>query len=515
MTDNSTNTKRVAKNTLILYGRMLLLMFIGLFTSRVVLNALGVMDYGIYSVVGGFTGLFAIVTQSMSSTISRYVTFELGKGIQDQMSRVFCTSVNIQIIYAIVIVLLAETIGLWFVNEKLVIPDERISAANILYQLSILSMVLGLISVPYDACIVAHERMSVFAWITMYEAVGKLVVAYALYLHLMDNLILFGLLLAGIVWTQRGIYLWYCKRHFPECSYSWVLDRSLLKSMFKFAGWNLIGSSSALLRDQGSNILINLFFGPTVNAARGIASNVLGKVTAFSNSFMTALNPQITKSYASGDNSGMFDLIYKGARFSPFLMLIFILPIVLNAEYILQLWLGIVPEHTAWFIRLILIFAMFETISHPLMTAVKATGKIRNYQIIVGGLQMLNLPIIYLCFQKGYPVESHLLVAIIIGQICLFARLVMLHNQMGLRPFHFLRHVYLKIIVVILCSSLLPISVYIMMDDGFLRFAITSILSMLMVCITVYLLGCTPHERVIIVSKMRNWKDHHLLKYEV
>ena len=509
MQDSSSNNKRIAKNTLILYGRMLVLMFIGLFTSRVVLNALGVVDFGIYSVVGGFTGLFAIVTQSMSSTISRYVTFELGKGIQDKMSRVFCTSVNIQIIYAIVIVLLAETLGLWFVNEKLVIPEERVFAANILYQLSILSMVLSLISVPYDACIVAHERMSVFAWITMYDAVGKLVVAYTLYLHLMDNLILFGLLLAGIAWTQRGIYLWYCKRNFQECAYKWILDKPLLKNMFSFAGWNLIGSSSAVLRDQGGNILINLFFGPTVNAARGIANNVLGKVTSFAGSFMTALNPQLTKSYASGDKDAMFDLIYKGARFSHFLMFIFILPILLNAEYILQLWLGMVPEHSAWFIRLILIFTMFEALSNPLMTAVKATGKIRNYQIVVGGLQMLNLPIIYVCFQMGCPAESHLLVAIVIGQLCLFARLIILHRQIGLRPFHFLKHVYLKIISVSLLSSIFPFAAWLMMNEGFPRFVITSLFSIIMVGMTAYYLGCTSHERLVIVSKIRTWQSNH------
>ena len=512
MQDNSANNKRIAKNTLILYGRMLVLMFIGLFTSRVVLNGLGVVDYGIYNVVGGFIGLFAIVTQSMSSTISRYVTFALGKGNEEQLSRVFCTSVNIQIIYAAIVVLIAETIGLWFVNAKLVIPEERLFAANVVFQLSILSMVLGLISVPYNASIVSHERMSVFAYITMYEAMGKLAVAYLLYLHLMDNLILFGLLVALISWTQQCIYLWYCKRHFFECKYRLVLDKALFKEMFGFAGWNMIGSSSAVLRDQGGNILINLFFGPSVNAARGIANNVMMKITSLANSFTTALNPQITKTYASNDKHSMFELIFKGSRFSFFLMLIFVLPVILNTYFILKLWLGIVPEHTVWFVRLILVFAMLETISNPLITAVKATGNIRNYQIIVGGLQMLNLPFIYICFRFGLPVESHILVAIIIGQICLFARLFVLKRQIELPVVYFLRKVYLNIILVSVMSALIPTGVLLLMDDGFVRFVATTLLSIASVSYVVLHVGCDIHERKAIISKIQSWKSSHFHK---
>lgn len=501
--DVSHSNTRIAKNTIVLYMRMLVLLFVGLFTSRVVLNALGVEDYGINNVVGGFIGLFAVVTQSMSSTISRYVTFALGKGDPKKLSTVFCTSVNIQVLYAAVVVLLAETIGLWFLNNKLVIPENRLYAANVLYQLSIASLVLGLISVPYNACIVAHEKMSAFAYITIYEAVGALAVAYILYLHLMDNLILYGLLTTVITWTQRGIYLWYCKKKFQECEFHLVFDKELFKHMFGFAGWNLIGASSAVLRDQGGNVLINLFFGPSVNAARGIAMSVNAKVTSFAGSFKTAMNPQITKTYASGDHEYMFRLIYQGARFSHFLMLFFALPIMMNTHYILDVWLGVVPEHTIYFVWLTMIYVMLESLSGPLLTAVKAQGNIKWYQIIVGGLQMLNLPIVYVCFKLGTPPETSLIVAIVVGHLTMLARALVAKNLLGLKPWDFLQHVYINVVIVSLVAGIIPAITLYFTNEGFFRLCITTTLSLISVPMSALYVGCDDSERAYIISKIK------------
>lgn len=496
------DNKRIAKNTIVLYGRMLVLMFIGLFTSRIVLNALGVEDYGINNVVGGFLGLFAIVTQSMSSTISRYVTFELGRNNANDANKVFCTSVNIQVLYALIIVLLAETLGLWFLNTKLVIPETRLFAANVVYQLAVVSMVINLISVPYDACIVAHERMSAFAYITLYDAVAKLVIAYLLYLHIMDNLIFMALLNTGVAWSQRVIYLKYCKKNFLECKYHLIFDKGLLKRMFGFAGWNLIGSSSAVLRDQGGTVLLNMFFGPTVNAAQGIAAQINGKVMAFAGSFMTAMNPQITKSYASGDMDYLYKLIYKGSRFSFCLMLFFALPVWLNTHFVLKMWLGLVPDHTIWFARFMMCFVMFEALSNTIVIAVKATEKIKKYQIVVGGLQMLNLPLTYLVFKLGCPPESQLIMAVFIGHITLAARLMITKKLLGLSPGLFFRKVYINVLSVTVVAMTIPFLVINSMDEGWICLIVSTLLSLICVPLSAYFVGCDMNEKSMIRGKL-------------
>lgn len=496
------DNKRIAKNTIVLYGRMLVLMFIGLFTSRIVLNALGVEDYGINNVVGGFLGLFAIVTQSMSSTISRYVTFELGRNNAYDANKVFCTSVNIQALYALIIVLLAETLGLWFLNTKLVIPETRLFAANVVYQLAVVSMVINLISVPYDACIVAHERMSAFAYITLYDAVAKLVIAYLLYLHIMDNLIFMALLNTGVAWSQRVIYLKYCKKNFLECKYHLIFDKGLLKRMFGFAGWNLIGSSSAVLRDQGGTVLLNIFFGPTVNAAQGIAAQINGKVMAFAGSFMTAMNPQITKSYASGDMDYLYKLIYKGSRFSFCLMLFFALPVWLNTHFVLKVWLGVVPDHTIWFARFMMCFVMLEALSNTIVIAVKATEKIKKYQIVVGGLQMLNLPLTYLIFKLGCPPESQLIMAVFIGHITLAARLMITKKLLGLSPGLFFRKVYINVLSVTVVAMTIPFLVINSMNEGWICLIVSTLLSLICVPLSAYFVGCDMNEKSMIRGKL-------------
>lgn len=429
MTNSAANNKQIAKNTLLLYFRMLLTMVVSLYTSRIVLNALGVEDFGIYNVVGGVVAMFSLLSGSLSTAISRFITYELGKGEQGNLNKIFSSAVTIQITLAAIIILFAELIGVWFLNTQMTIPVSRITASNWVFQISLLTFVINLISIPYNASIIAHEKMSAFAYISILEVVGKLVTAYLITISPIDKLIFYSFLMCIIALVVRFTYGYYCKKHFTECTYSFIWDKQLLKQMFGFAGWNFIGTASAVLRDQGGNILINLFNGPIVNAARGIAFQVNNAIQGFVNNFMIALNPQITKSYAANNHKYMMTLIFQGARLSFYMLLILSLPILLNTQYILEIWLKTVPEHSTLFVQLVLILAMSESISYPLITAIQATGRIRNYQLLVGGLQLLNFPISYCLLHIGFFPEIIMIVAIILTQVCLGARLYMLQKS--------------------------------------------------------------------------------------
>lgn len=497
------NNKRIAKNTMLLYGRMLLLMAISLYTSRVILNALGVEDYGIYNIVGGVVAMFSMLSGSLSAAISRFITFELGKGNKENLAKVFSASVTIQLGICAIVMLLAETVGLWFLNSKMVIPENRLYAANWVYQLSLVTFVISLVSIPYNAAIIAHERMSAFAYISIFEAVNKLIVAYFIIISPIDKLIFYAIMIAMIAIIIRLIYGVYCKKRFEECTYHFIYDHELLKQMFGFAGWNFIGASSALLRDQGGNIVINLFCGPAVNAARGIAFQVNTAVHSFVTNFMTALNPQITKSYASGEYQYMMTLIFQGARLSYYILLLLSLPVIVNTHYILHIWLGQVPEHTVLFVQLVLIFGMCESISSPLITAMLATGKIRNYQLVVGGFQMLNLPVSYILLRFGAIPETVLIVAIVISQLCLVSRLYMLRGLIGLKARDFIKKVYANVIEVTILSVIVPFLLAIVLNNDFLNFIVLSIITVVSTLLVVFYVGCTMEERQFVVSKVK------------
>lgn len=506
MTKNSSMNKRIAQNTLLLYIRMLFLMVVSLYTSRVVLNTLGIEDFGIYNVVGGIVAMFNVLSGSLSAAISRFITYELGKGNQNNLNKIFSSAVTIQLGLSGIIILLAETLGIWFLNVKMNIPETRMEAANWVFQFSILTFVISLISVPYNASIIAHEKMSAFAYISILEAIGKLSIAYLIVISPIDKLIFYAILMCGVALIIRFTYRNYCKRHFSECTYHFVWDRQLLKQMFGFAGWNFIGASSAVLRDQGGNIVINLFCGPTVNAARGIAFQVNNAVNQFVVNFMTALNPQITKSYASGDKKYMMTLIFQGARLSFYMLFLLSLPILLNTHYILEAWLKTIPEHVVLFVQLVLTFALSESISQPLITAMLATGKIRNYQIIVGGLQMMNLPISYLFLRLGFFPESVIIVAICISQCCLVARLILLRGMIGISIRNYLQKVYLNIITVSIAAFILPFISTQYMEKSFISFIVISLIAVICTIISIYFIGCNHQERLFILQKLNTIK---------
>ena len=497
------NTKRIVKNTVMLYIRTLLIMLVSFYTTRVVLRALGVIDYGVYNVVGSTVAMFSVLSGSLSSAISRFITFELGRGNIEKLKRVFSTAITVQLILATIIVLFAETVGLWFLNHTMDIPANRLSAAHWVFQFSVITFVIGLVSVPYNAAIIAHEKMSAFAYIGIFEAVAKLGVAYVISRTNVDRLILYAFLLMLIAVTVRLVYGIYCRRRFEECSYRFVYDKSLLKEMASFAGWNFIGASSAILRDQGGNIIINIFGGPVANAARGFAIQISSAIQSFVQNFMTALNPQITKSYASGDHDYMMSLIFRGARFSYYILLLLSLPVIINADYILTLWLVDVPAHTVSFVQLVLIFALSESLANPLVTTMLATGKIRNYQLVLGGLQMLNLPISYILLRNGGAPELVFVVAIAVSVCCEMARLYMLQGMVGLSVRAFLYKVYFNVITVTIVASLLPLLQLAMQPDGLMGFLLNCVCCVGCTSLSIFFVGCNRNERKLLTSKLR------------
>lgn len=505
MDSHTENTKRIAKNTLMLYGRMLFSMVISLYTSRVVLNTLGVEDYGIQNVVGGFVTMFSLISSSLSGSVSRFLTFELGKGDLEKLKRVFATSLIIHIGLAIIVFIAAETVGLWFVNNKMVIPTNRLYAANWVFQASIASFCFNLLSTPYNASIISHERMSAFAYIGILDACLKLAIVLFI-AHSswqFDRLIVYSLLLVVVSISLQCIYLIYCRRRFEECRrirLAW--DKDYIKEMGAFAGWNFIGSTAALLKVQGVNILLNQFYGPIVNAARGIASTVNGAVGGFAGNFMTALNPQITKSFAANDLKYSFSLAERGSRFSFYIMFLFALPLCLETDFILTLWLKQYPEHTVNFARLTLILSLSDIISNTLITLLAATGKIRNYQLIVGGVHMLNFPLSYLALKLGFSPESTYIIAIIISVCCMVLRLLLLHKQTGFSIRSFFLKVYLNVIIVAFLSIIIPIIIHCIMNEGYLRFFATCCACVICSSAVILFIGCDHSERTFILSKM-------------
>ena len=498
MTGNREHTKRIAMNTLMLYIRMFFMMVLGLFTSRIVLESLGEDDFGIYNVVGGVVAMFSVISGALTTAVTRFITFEMGRGDSARLGRVYSTAVNVQIILALIVVLIAEPVGLWFIDNVMTISPEKIPAARSVMHLSLLAFVINLLSVPQMASITAHEKMSAYAYIGILDGTLRFAVALLISRSSTDRLVLYAALMSMVVLLVRMAYGIYCRRNFPE------YDGKLFKEMFSFAGWNFIGVSSGVLRDQGGNVLINVFYGPSVNAARGVAVQLNGAIQSFVTNFMTAVNPQITKSYAAGDKDYMFSLMRKASRMSFYLLLVLALPVLFNTEYVMSLWLKEVPEHSVLFVQWFIVFALSESISQPLITAMFATGNIRNYQLVVGGLQLLNLPISYLFLKAGAIPEVTVIVSVVISQISLGARLFMLERMIGLSISEFVKRVYFNVLMVAALSLVLPVAVSYVVTDGFAGFAVEVVVALLSACLSIFFIGCSGAERKEVISFLKN-----------
>ena len=502
MSNVVSDNKRIAKNTALLYFRMLLIMGVTLYTSRVVLATLGIEDFGIYNVVGGVVSMFGFLNASMAGATQRFLTFELGKGDNLKLKKVFTTSIHIHVLIAILVVVLAETIGLWFLYNKMTIPVDRLNAAFWVFQFAVLSAVVMFISVPYNAAIIAHEKMSAFAYISVIDVTLKLLIVYLLTLTSYDRLIFYAFLLFLVQLFIRIIYGVYCRRHFPEVSYRFVWDKSLFKEMSGFATWQLFGNLAAVAYTQGVNILLNIFFGPIVNAARAVTVQVQAAIQQFAASFQQALNPQITKSYATHELERMHTLVFASARYSFFLLLFLSLPVLIETPMILSIWLQEVPEYTVIFIRIILITSMIEAMANPLITAAGATGKIRTYQMVVGGILLLILPASYVVLKLGAPPASVFLVHLFFVCIAQIARLWMIRPMIGLSLRRFFNEVVVKVSGVVLLSLPLPFLFYIVFNRNMLSSVIVCVFALLSVALSIFVIGLKKDERQFVLNKV-------------
>ncbi len=503
MPEAVSSNKRIAQNTVILYLRMIFILCVGLYTSRIVLNTLGVEDYGIYNVVGGFVAFFSFLNGAMATATQRFITFELARGNIERQITTFSTAAIIHIAIAALIVIAAETVGLWFVCNKLVIPEERFSAAIWVYQFSILTMFVSIVSIPYNAAIIAHEKMSAFAYISILDAVLKLVIVLLLTIVSFDKLIFYAALLFGISLLDRLIYGIYCKRHFEETRVKLIFDKNLFKEMTNIAGWSLFGNIAGVFYTQGLNVLLNIFFGPAVNAARAIAVTIQGVVTGFVSNFQMALNPQITKSYAVGDLRRMHSLIFASSKFSFFLLLLIALPIMVETQAILTLWLKIVPDHTIWFTRLILCILLIDALSNPLMISSQAVGRVKIYQSVVGGLMLLILPIAYVALKLGGNPEIVFIVHLLIAIVALISRVVIVGRMVSFSFASYARKVLLPVgLVFILAACASAILFGVAPDGGILKTATIIALTLLFTGTSILIAGINSTERQLLWSKI-------------
>lgn len=506
------NGKRLAKNTLLLYIRTIFVMVVSLFTSRVILEALGVDDYGTYNVIGGIVAMFSVLTGALSNAISRFITFELGKGNKEILIKIFSTSINIQLFFSIIIVLLGETIGLWFLNTKMNIPIERMYAANWVFQCSLLTFVVNLLSVPYNAAIIAHEKMSAFAYVSILEVCLKLAIVYMIFVSPWDKLITYSILLAIVSIIIRFTYSVYCNKHFEETKYHIVYDKTIVKEMSKFAGWNFLSNGAYLFNTQGVNILINIFFGVGVNAARGIAVQVESAIMKFVTDFTTAINPQITKSYAQGDMLAVYRLVCTGSKITFYLIFLLSLPVIMKTDYILHIWLKTVPEHTAALIRLSILGTMIDRLLFTGYIACMATGKIKKYVKVITSVGCLVFPIAYIVLKLGAPVES---VYIVFACIYIFVDIARLWIMKGLLNFPigtFVKEVVIKVLLVSLISILLSLIVVTFLPEGFVGLLLSTILCIAVTSITIYVIGLSLSEQLKLKGIATNIYKKYLRK---
>lgn len=505
------DSKRVAKNTIFLYLRNILVMGITIFTSRLILDALGIDNYGIYNAVGGFVAMFTMLSGTLIVASQRFIAYELGKA-NPEVKTVFSTAVSVHIIIAVIIFILLELIGLWFVNYKMNISSERMIAANWVFQCSVLTFCINIISIPYNAAIIAYEKMAAFAYISIFEVVAKLGCVYALFIIAFDSLIVYAIFMMFIAVILCMIYGLYCHSHFPKCRYNFSFDRNTFHEMLTFSGWNFIGSIAANLNGHGINILTNLFFGVALNAARGIATQIDNAINTFVNNFLMAITPQITKSYAAKDYDYINRINIAGTKYSFFLLWIISLPVCLNAEYILGIWLKEVPQHTAEFVRLGIIFSICQTLSQCLYRTMLASGNIKKYQIVVGGLSILAFPAAYIFFHIGLPATWGYWAMIIFSVICLLARLKLLKEILPeFSTSRFCTEALLPIIY-----TIIPIIIVIYLSHlhvekiNALTFVGESIECVVLTILSIWILGLTQEERQKCVTILRNKIFSHL-----
>jgi len=515
MSSSKEKSSRIAKNTIFLYLRSVVTLIIGLYSSRVVLSTLGVEDFGIYIVVGGVVAMFSSFSGALSSAISRFLTYELGRGKDNDLNKVFSTSVLIQVLLAAAIVLLILVVGNWFLQTKMNIPAERVNAANWVLISSTVTLGISLIGVAYNAMIIAHEHMKAFAYIGMLNVFLKLGVVLLLTNFAFDSLKLYAVLLMVVSIIIQLIYVIYCKMHFSSSRLYFVWDKVLIKDMSSFAGWAFFSSSVAMMNTQGINILMNMFFGVAINAARGIAMQVEVSLTQFIGNFTTAMNPQVVKSYAAGDKNYMFQLICSGSKLAYFMALFFVIPLFIEAETVLRLWLGEVPEYATVFVRLTLLVMLPQVLAGILYTAAMATGNIRQYAIAVNGVSVFVFLFAWGLYCLGFSAETAYIVHFLMRVVLIGVRLLLLKNMIGLSPMLYIKSVVFKIIPVSIIAFSFPLLVlFLPMEESFWRVVLITITSGATTALIVSLLGLTKEEQCFVLDKLKLLKKKFIKGYK-
>lgn len=503
MPSHSQDNKRIAKNTLLLYFRMILIMGVMLYTSRVVLEVLGVVDFGIYNIVGGVVVLFSFLNGAMASATQRFLNYELGRGNMAEVARVFSMSMTAHIGIAVLLLLLAETIGLWIVWNYIKIPAGRMDAALWCYHFSVLTACVQIIRIPYNACIIAYERMSFYAYISILEVVLRLLVVFPLLWHgVEEQLILYSFLLFVVALLVCVAYKKVCNRQFPISRYHFFWDSSLFKKVMSFSGWSLFGSVANVGAQQGLGIVLNLFFGVTVNAAMGIANQVSQAIYSFVSNFQTAFNPQIVKSYAAKERAHFERLLFCGSKYSYYLLFFLSLPVLLNCDFLLSLWLKQVPPHAPAFSQLIILFLLVDATSAPLWIAVQAIGNIRNYQLMMSFIILLSLPLGYLALKMGMAPESVLVIRVLVNILAFTARIVYLYRNIAFPAWSYIKDVVLSILLVTLFSVPIPLWISCSYTSWKGLFS-TTLVSLLLVPLMAYLFGLKQDERRYFIELVR------------
>lgn len=491
--------KQIAKNTLFLYFRMFIMMGVSLFTSRVVLDVLGAADYGLSNIINGVVVMFSFLNTSLLSATQRFLNFNLGRGNLEKTNNVFCMSMNTYLILSAIILLIGETFGIWFVNKQLNVPDGRMYAANWVYQFTLMQFIINLVRVPYNASIIAYEKMDFYAYISLAEVTLKLAVVYLLYISTFDKLITYSFLYTLVPLFIAYLYMLYCKKHFKTTRYKFYWDKITFKELFSFSSWTLFGALANVLAIQGLNIMINIFYGVAVNAAAGIATQVSNAVNGFITNFQTAFQPQIVKTYANGETDRFYNIIYTTSKFSFFLIFIIAFPIICGIDSILNLWLVDVPEYTADFCVLILIFLSIDAFSAPLWMGVQAIGKIKTYQVLMTCIAYLSFPLGYIALKMGFAPYSIWIVRIMVNVIMVFARCVFVQHNFGFPIFAYLRLTLIPIFKVIIISTPLPLIMMRIYPMNQSIYGLTiSIIALFIIAPTIMLVGLTSNERILL-----------------
>lgn len=506
-TNKISGNRRIAKNTFFLYLRMLLLIFITFYSTKIILIALGVDDFGLYNVIAGFVSMAAFLNTSLSNSIQRFLNFELGKGENNDFEKVFSISLLSQIIVSIFVILLAETIGLWLLNTQMSIPQNRIMAANIVYQFSVVSLIVKILQAPYNAVIVAYEKMQFYAYITLIEVLLQLGIAYIMLIDLNNKLEWYSF---GMFFIIVITFIWciiYSKKIHTLLEFKLTFDKQIFNKLYSFSGWNLLGSASGVLMHQGINVIINIFFNVAINAARGLSFQVIAGVQRFISSFQLAINPQIVQSFASGDKTRYLTLCYANFKISFYLMWIIALPLLLSCEHVLELWLDIVPDYTIEFVKVSLIWGMVEALGSSVSVPMNATGNIKKYQIVISLIKVTSLPITVLVFQMGFAPIWSLYICVFIDLIAQYFRIKIWTFEVGDSIIHYAKSIIIPGIVILISSYFLCnfISRNVLTDNPILSILYSIIITLPINLGLLFFIGFNYSERNIILEKFK-WK---------